>query len=371
LKDVLEYTEDELNNLSTEELEGLLKLSENNESLYNTRQLVEKTLINSVYGAMGNRHFPLFNEDMAAAITGNGRFFIQKLANYIEKRLQQLLPSEKPYIIYGDTDSVYYHIEPFMEMYQEKNPGLSINEYVTWADEFEKKVIQPVIQAVIDDFSFELNAFNKEKIGAEREIIADAAVFTGKKHYFARVRDDEGTRFHDDSPKMKIMGLEIIKSSTPPWSQKYLKEAIPHILDKDETALKDWVADIKKKYLTADLNDIAAVGGVSNLDYQLGDKSVPIGSRAALIHNKYIIDNKLDDKYAPIQAADKCKRLYLIEPNKFNSNIIAYTNESFISEIDCVDYDTNFEKTFLKPLELMVESLNYNLQKETESLDDW
>lgn len=371
MKEVLEYTEEELNKLSDDELDSLLVEAENKESLYNTKQLVEKTLINSLYGALANKWFPLFNQEMAAAITGNGRYFIRKMSNCIEDTLQKMLPQEKPYIVYNDTDSGYFHIEPFMEMYQEKNPGKSINEYVDWADSFEKKVIQPVIQKSIDDFAKELNAYNKEKIGCEREIISDCAVFTAKKKYYARVRDNEGTRYPEDSPKIKVMGLEIIKSSTPKWSQKHLKEAIPHILDKDETDLRNWVNDIKQNFINADLNDIAAVGGVSRIDYDINGKSVPIGSRAAIRHNMFIEKYELTDSYAPIQAGDKCKRIFLQEPNKFNSNIIAYTNDTFIKEIDCVDYDTQFEKNFLKPLELMVEPLDYDLQKETEDLEDW
>ena len=374
MKDVLDYTEDELRSLSTDDLTKLYNEAESKESLYNTRQLVEKTLINSLYGALANRYFPLFNEDMAAAITGNGRYFIRKMSNYIEDALQKLLPQEKPYIVYNDTDSGYFHIEPFMEHFQQKNPGLSINEYVEWADAFEKKIIQPVIKQTIDDFAHELNAYNKDKIGAEREIIADAAVFTAKKKYYARVRDNEGTRYPEDSPKIKVMGLEIIKSSTPKWSKKYLKEAIPHILDKDENDLRNWIQDIKQNFIKVDLNEIAAVGGVTRLDYDLDKDTVPIGSRAAIRHNNYVQKNELTDAYAPIQGGDKCKRLFLVEPNAFHSNIIAYTNDSFVNEIhkcNCVDYDTQFEKNFLKPLELMVEPLNYNLTKETEALDDW
>ena len=373
-KDVLEYTEDELKNLSDDELEGLLALAENGESLYNTRQLVEKTMINSLYGAMANKWFPLFNESMAAAITGNGRFFIQKLAKYIEETLQKLLPQEKPYIIYGDTDSVYYHIEPFVNKYIEQNPGLPINDYVEWADKFEKKVIQPTIEKTIEDFAKQLNAYNKDKIGAEREIIADAAVFTAKKKYYARVRDSEGTRYPDDAPKIKVMGLEIIKSSTPPWSKKYLKAAIPHILDKDENDLRNWIKTIKNEFTQVDLNQIAGVGSVSRIDYVLGEKGIPFGSRAALMHNKYIKENGLEDKYAPIQAGDKCKRIFLQTPNVFGTEIIAYTNDSFVNEIkkfNCVDYDTQFEKNFMKPLDLMVAPLKYDLEKETAELDDW
>lgn len=374
MKDVLEFTEDELRALPTSDLEFLLKKAADGESLYNTRQLVEKTMINSLYGAMANKWFPLFNELMAAAITGNGRFFIQNLAINIEDVLQKLMQQEKPYIVYGDTDSVYYHIEPFVERYIQQNPGLPIGDYVTWADNFEKKIIQPVITKTIDEFAHKLNAYNKDKIGAEREIIADAAVFTAKKKYYARVRDSEGTRYADDAPKIKVMGLEIIKSSTPIWSKKYLKEAIPHILDKDENDLRDWIKTIKNEFIEVNLNQIAAVGSVSRIDYKLGEKGVPFGSRAALIHNKYLKDHNLEDQYAPIQAGDKCKRIFLQTPNVFNSEIIAFTNDSFVKEIlkyNCVDYDTQFEKGFMKPLDLMVAPLNYDLDKETAELDDW
>lgn len=373
-KDVLQYTEDELSALPDAELESLLAQAENGESLYNTRQLVEKTLINSLYGAMANKWFPLFNESMAAAITGNGRFFIQKLAKNIESTLQSLLQQEKPYIVYGDTDSVYYHIEPFVNKYIEKNPGLPIGDYVTWADEFEKKIIQPIIEKTINEFAHQLNAYNKEKIGAEREIIADAAVFTAKKKYYARVRDSEGTRYPDDAPKIKVMGLEIIKSSTPPWSKKYLKEAIPHILDKDENDLRNWIKSIKNEFTKVDLNQIAGVGSVSRIDYVIGEKGIPFGSRAAIMHNKYLKDNNLEDQYAPIQAGDKCKRIFLQTPNIFGAEVIAYTNDGFVKEIlksGCVDYDTQFEKNFMKPLDLMVAPLKYNLEKETADLEDW
>jgi hypothetical protein len=111
---------------------------------------------------------------------------------------------------------------------------------------------------------------------------------------------------------------------------------------------------------------------VSNLGYKLSDKGIPIGSRAALVYNKYINDTNLLNTYNPIQPGDKCKRLFLLEPNKFNSNIIAFTNDNFVKEIgDCINYDTNFQKGFMQPLNLMVNAMNYNLEKETVNLDEW
>ena len=371
MRDVLSYNKDELEELTTAELKLLLQETEYKESLFFTKQIALKTLMNALYGALSNRYFPLFNEEMAAGITGNGRYFIQKLANYIEEKLQEILPQDKKYIVYGDTDSVYFQIEPFMDKFIAKNPLSTIDEQVDWANTFEEQVIQPTIAKAISDFSTELNAFRPDVIGVDREIIADAAVFTAKKKYYARVRDNEGTRYPMDSPKIKVMGLEIIKGGTPPWSKKYLKEVIPHILDKDESDLRDWLHDIKTNFFTAPINSIAAIGGVSRLDYVLGTKGVPFGSRAALVHNQYIKDNNLEDHYQPIQAGDKCKRLFLVTPNKFNSEIIAYTNETFIKEIDCIDYDLCFEKYFLKALNLMVAPLSYDIEKETASLSDW
>lgn len=372
MKEVLEYSEEELRSLPLSDLKLLLSEAEDKESLYNTRQLVEKTLMNSLYGALANKWFPVFNERMAQAITGNGRFFIQLLANNIEKRLQNLIPSEEKYIIYGDTDSVYFTIKPFVEKYKETKPNETIDHYVDWCDNFEKKIIQPLIKDTIIEFSTKLNAYNVDVIGCDREIISDAAVFTAKKKYYARVRDNEGTRYSENDPYIKVMGLEVIKGGTPKFSKKYLKEAIPKILDLSEDELREWVRGVKQKYIAENPNNIAKIAGVNNLDYTWGEKGVPIGARSGLAHNRYITDNNLDNRYELIIPGDKTKRLHLIEPNKFESNVIGYVSENFAKELDgCIDYDMNFEKTFIAPLKLMVDSLGYDIEKETESLDDW
>jgi len=374
MKDPLDYSETELRGLSIQELTVLMATAAKLEQQRKTEQGALKVSINSLYGALGNKYFPLFNEEMARAITANGRYFIRKLANYIEAGLQSLNPCDKDYLIYGDTDSVYYHIEPFMNKYIAKNPGLTMSEYVDFADNFEKKIVQPIIQKCIDDFAHEYHAFNKDIIGCEREVISDAAVFTEKKKYFIRVRDSEGVRYDDDDPYIKVMGLDIIKSSTPVWSKKYLKQSVPKILDETEESLRAWVKSIKQEFIEVNKTDISIIGGVSNLDYELGTKGVPFGARSALVHNKFIKDNSLDNLIEPILPGDKCKRLFLVEPNILNSNIIAYTNEQVLQKLpsSCqIDYDTQFQKGFMKPLDLMTGCLGYNLEKETDNLDDW
>lgn len=370
---VLDLSIDELNAMSTEELQKLHTEAVNGASLHDTSQLVLKLMINGLYGALANKWFPLFNEKMAQAITGNGRFFIRLLANNVNARLQELIPNEEHYVVYGDTDSIFFTIEPFVTIYEQKNPEATLDEKVTFADEFEQKVIEPVIQATIDELAKKLNAYNKDIIGANREIIADSAVFVAKKRYYARVRDNEGKRYPEYAPEFKVMGLEIAKSSTPVWSKQKLSEAIEHILDKSEDELRMWVKGIKTEFTSNHLDNVATVGASSNLDYVLGgEKTVPFGSRAAIVHNNYITENSLEGVYQPIEAGDKAKRIFLVEPNKFESNIIAYQHSGFVNEIqDIVDWDMQWEKGFLSALENMLKGLDYDIRKETETLDDW
>lgn len=104
-KSVLEYTKEELEKLPVEQLKILLDEAKTGERQYWTEQTGLKLIINSLYGAMANRYFPLFNEKMAQAITGNGRFFIRLLSKNIENKLQSMLKSDNPYVTYNDTDS--------------------------------------------------------------------------------------------------------------------------------------------------------------------------------------------------------------------------------------------------------------------------
>lgn len=366
---------------------------------YNGGQTADKLSINSLYGALGNASFILFNEEIARAITGNGRFLIKMVANKVEEHLQSLIPSRSPYVIAGDTDSFYYQIELFVKEYiKQRKAGLEspflskqvftdvnqyvgvsgdieLNELIDFCNQFEIDIIQPQVAIAIKDFATKMNCVRPEVLDAEREIIADVAVFVAKKKYMARVIDSEGKRYHIDDPKIKIMGLELIKSSTPKFTKDKIMEFIPVIFDGDEAMLRSELQRVKKLFIEADLNDIAGVGGVSRIDYQLGDKGIPIGSRAAIVHNEYTRKKGIQGKFNAISAGDKCKRLFLRLPNQFNSNIVAYTNEEFTEELlqhkNIIDYDTNFEKMFLKPLQIMVDSLGYNLNKETDVLEEW
>lgn len=339
-------------------------------------QMTLKILINSLYGACASRHFLLANPDMAAAITSSGRFFIQLTANNVERRLQELLPSDEPYVISGDTDSFYYTLRNMVVRKFGENANASTPGIIDWVDSFEKKVIQKIIQDSIEEYAEILNIADPSQIGVEREIISDRAFFVAKKRYAARVLDSEGVRFSLDDPYIKAMGLEIARSSTPAWVKKKLQESIEVILDNDQYGVRKWRDKTKLQYQDQPLEDICAVQGVSSLDYNINDKGIPQGSKAAIAHNNWVKQQGLEDSIELLQPGEKYKRCYLLTPNRFGTEIISFGDSKIakiIEEDGIFDYQTNFQKQFEQPLERMVESMNYDIRDVPVfgSLDDW
>jgi hypothetical protein len=177
------------------------------------------------------------------------------------------------------------------------------------------------------------------------------------------------------------MGVEIARSSTPPFFKKKLEDSISIIFDGTENEMRDYVKEVKMESMSEPLSNIAKITGVSNLKYNLdkpmyknGTKiAIPINSRAALIHNRVIDNNEeFKTRFNKIQEGDKIKLLYLKLPNPAKSDIIGFVDDEFAETVrDAVDYDKNIEKFFVKPLELMTEPLKWRLENATEELDEW
>lgn len=361
---------------TVEELEYYIETLESAAAGDHITQLTLKILINSLYGALGNRHFLLANPDMAAAITSSGRFFIQLVADNVERRLQELLPSDEPYVKAGDTDSFYYSIANIVKRKFGEDASASTPGIIDWVDSFEKKVVQQIIQDSITEYAEILNIVDPSQIGVEREIISDRAFFVAKKRYAARVLDAEGVRFSLDDPYIKAMGLEIARSSTPVWVKNKLQESISVILDNDQYGVRKWRDETKLQYQNQPIENICAVQSVNSLDYELGEKGIPQGSKAALAHNNWVKQQGLEGEVELLQVGEKYKRCYLLTPNRFGTEIISFGDPKIakiIEEDGIFDYQTNFQKQFEQPLERMVESMNYDIRDVPVfgSLDDW
>ena len=382
---VLEYKREDLEKLTDKQLKQLLHdVNDKADELF-TLQQTNKILINGLYGAQGNKNFILFNEKIAQAITGNGRYFIQLVANNINRILSEKLGKEYEFVNMGDTDSVYYRIEPFVELYKKEHPNADIGEIVQFCDDFEEQYIQPIIQNTIDEFSNTLNAYNPSKISAKKETVADSILAVAKKKYIARLRESESTIYPLDSPKLKIMGLELIKSTTPNFTKKYLMQAVNILLDGTNDQLINFIKNIKNEFLKVNINDIVMVSSTNNLDYDLkGTTPIPIAARASIYYNNYITKNNLLNKYNLIQAGDKVKLVYIKDQNPFASivkrvngknlipNIIAFSNNEFAKLLkDYIDYDVQFEKSFLNPLKIMSVSINYDVEEKIPDVFDF
>lgn len=275
-------------------------------------------------------------------------------------------------------NSVYYHIEPFVnkKFGGDDKANAHNPEVVDWCDRFEQQVIQPIIKDTIKQYSEVLNIFDEDKIGVEREIIADAAVLVAKKKYFARVLDSEGVRYDLNDPYIKIMGLEIAKSSTPKWVKMKLEESIGVILDQDQAGVRAWRDKTRLEFLDQDIEDISMVQGISSLDYNLGDKGVPQGSKSALSHNAWVMQQGLEDEIPLLQAGEKYKRCYIKEPNRFGAEILSYADSKIphiIKKDGIYDYSRNFKVQLEQPLERMVSCMGYRIEDVPmfNNLEDW
>lgn len=373
LKDPLEYTDTELKSLSPKELNELKLKTIDLVDKFNTEQLTKKILINSLYGATGNKFFSLYNPDYASAVTSNGRIFIQQTANMLRERFQKLIPWDKEYIIYGDTDSVYYTIEPFVNKYLEKHPNADTQELTDFCLEVAEKIVQPVIDTSIKTIAERFNCQDSSRMGAKVEVVCDSMINCQKKKYYARVRDEEGVRLDPNNPYIKIMGLELKKSTTPKWVKDTISDAIPILFDGTEKELKDWIKKIKNTYLKAPLWDIAQVASASSLDFKLGDKNIPFGSRIAIIYNQFIKAKNLETSHSYILEREKFRFLRLVKTNPFGTDAIAFKDNKFAEKFlkQYIDYDSMFEKTFLSALSLMCECMGYDVFEKVKALDEW
>lgn len=340
-------------------------------SKYKNLQQVKKICLNSAYGAMGNKYFRFFDVRLAEAVTLSGQLTIR----WIEKKLNQFLNKEfgtqnQDYCLASDTDSVYLNFEPFV-----KNLGTTDqNEICQKINEFIQKKLNKYIADSFTELSQYMNC-ETNKIEMKQEVIANNGFFIAKKRYCLNVLESEGVKYNP--PKLKIMGVEAIKSSTPTFCRKTLKEAIRIILQEGEDVLQKYIQKVKKEFQEQDIEDIAfprTANNISNFisfDGGLYKKATPIHIRGCILYNNYIREHNL--KLPEIRDGEKIKYVYLKVPNLLKKeNIISFPGKlpkEFDEIRNYVDYNTQFEKSFISPLKDMLEAINWT-PKKRRTLED-
>ena len=333
----------------------------------NNVQMAKKISLNSAYGAIGNQYFRYFKLANAEAITLSGQTSIRWIENKLNGFMNKTLKTEgTDYVIASDTDSIYLNVGPLVEtVFGDKQ--VEKVKIIDALDSFCQAKIEPFIDKSYLELAEYVNAYD-QKMQMKRENIADRGIWTAKKRYILNVWDSEGVRYAQ--PKLKMMGIEAVKSSTPAPCRAMIKEALKLMMEGTEEQVIDYIDSCRLQFKMLPPEEVSFPRSVSDVKkYKSSSdiyvKGTPIHSRGALIFNHYIKKNGLDRKYSLITNGEKIKFCYLKVPNKLGQNVISFINE-FPTELGLekyIDYDLQFNKSFLDPLKIILDSIGWNSEK--------
>jgi DNA polymerase elongation subunit (family B) len=333
----------------------------------NNIQMARKIQLNSAYGAVGNEFFRYFRIENAEAITLSGQVSIRWIENKMNSYLNKVLKTEGvDYVIASDTDSIYLNMGPLVECVykgREKTP----EGIVTFLDKICSMELEKYIESSYQELAEYVNAY-EQKMFMKRENIADRGIWTAKKRYILNVWDSEGVRYTE--PKLKIMGIEAIKSSTPAPCRQMIKDTLKIIMTKTEDDVIDFIGKCRKEFNSLPPEEISFPRTANNINkYKsagtIYSKGTPIHIRGSLLYNYYVRKNQLDNKYPIINNGEKIKFCYLKKANPIHENVISFIQQ-FPKELNLtkyIDYEVQFEISFLKPLSTILNSIGWRLEK--------
>jgi len=333
----------------------------------NNIQMAKKISLNSAYGAIGNEHFRYYKTANAEAITLSGQVSIRWIENKMNQKMNNILKTEDvDYVIASDTDSIYLNLGDLVDRVYEGREKTN-ESVVSFLDKVCEKQFEPYIESSYQTLATYVNAYD-QKMFMKRENIAERGIWTAKKRYILNVWDSEGVRYEE--PKLKMMGIEAVKSSTPAPCRTLIKNALKLMMNGTEEDVIDFIDKSRKEFRKLPPEDIAFPRTASNVQkYKATStiyaKGTPIHIRGALLFNHYIKTKKLDNKYSLISNGEKVKFLYLQKPNVIQENVISFIQD-FPRELGLekyVDYDLQFDKSFVEPLKAILDAIGWNVEK--------
>ena len=334
---------------------------------YNNFQMARKIALNSCYGAIGNQYFRFFKLANAEAITLSGQTSIRWIENKVNGYLNNLLQTENTdYVIASDTDSIYINFGPVVTKFLSSKSGEKAT-VVSLLNKVCEEKLEPFIERSYQELATYVNAYS-QKMQMKRENIADRGIWTAKKRYILNVWDSEGVRYSE--PKLKIMGIEAVKSSTPAPCRTMIKDALKLMMNGTEDDVIKFIDDARQRFNKMDPEDIAFPRSVSDVKKHKSHSTIyakgsPIHVRGALLYNHYIKEYGLQNKYSEINNGEKIKFIYLKKANPIRENVISFISE-FPREIGVdkyIDYELQFNKAFLEPLKTILDAIGWNVEK--------
>lgn len=329
----------------------------------NGKQMAFKIMANALYGAISNAGFRYFDLRIAEAITLTGQASDRHVEKVLNEYMNKLMKTEDvAYVVYGDTDSIYLNIDPLV---QRVFPEKSIDETVVFIDKVCSTKMQEQINKSIDEIYSIGNCYERI-MDMKREVIASKAIWTAKKRYAMMIHNSEGI---DYKPyKMKIMGMDLIKTSTPYTVRKQLKEALLVIFEKDQAALYKFIEQAREQFNGMNVEDIAFPRGVSDMEKYQDDETIykkkcPIHNRSALLFNKL---SRSDKNITPIRSGDKIKFVYLKLPNPIREDVIGFPSHSTLPKKfglhKFIDHDKMWESVFISPLKGITDAIKWEVE---------
>jgi DNA polymerase elongation subunit (family B) len=321
--------------------------------------------LNSAYGALGSQYFRFYDLRQALAVTMAGQLSIRWIESKLNEYLNKLLKTDLDYVIASDTDSIYLKLEPLVQSVFPKETR--VDKVIAFMDKVCEDKIQPFIDKSYSELASYVHAY-AQKMQMKREALANKGFWTAKKRYVLNVYNNEGVAYEE--PEMKVMGLEVVKSSTPQIIRERMKETIKLIIDTNETTVQDFIANFREEFKKLPVEDISFPRGVNGIkeytdSVTLYRKGTPIHVKGAILYNEMLKRKELTKKYPLIQDGEKLKFTYLKQPNPVKDIVISYPTrlpKEFDLQ-DFIDYDMQFEKAFIEPIKVILDCIEWKTEK--------
>jgi DNA polymerase elongation subunit (family B) len=339
---------------------------------YNNLQLAKKVSLNSAYGALGSKYFRFYDLRQALGVTSAGQLSIKWIENKINSYMNKLLKTEKDYVIASDTDSIYLRLGELVDKVHPKESN--VQQIIQFMDKVCEQKIQPFIDESYQELATYVNAY-AQKMQMKREGLSDKGIWTAKKRYILNVYNNEGVQYNE--PHMKVMGLEMIKSSTPAAIREKMNTLIKMVMLGTEEEVQDFIQTFREEFKSLPAEDISFPRGLNGLktysdSVTMYKKGTPIHVRGAIVYNHFLKQYKLDKKYPLIQEGEKLKFTYLKVPNHFKESVVSFPGRlpKEFNLQEYIDYDTQFDKSFLEPIKVILDCIDWKTEK-TNSLDSF
>jgi DNA polymerase elongation subunit (family B) len=349
---------------------------------FDRRQLVQKILLNSLYGVLGLTVFRFYDIDNAEGTTTTGQKLIQFTETIANSYYNKILNTKEDYCIYTDTDSVFYSALPLVK---NRFPNADVED-----DKFMTEQILEIAGEVQDYINKSYNYFSSKflnirgdhRFEIKQEMIAKSAFWVTKKRYGQWIINDGGLEVE----KLDVKGLDIVRSSFPPAFRDFMTKVLKAILAKvPKEKIDEFILNFKNNLKDEELDKIALPTGVKGITKYIDKsksgfqsktmftsmkKGAPVHTKASVIYNDLLRHFKVTN-HEPISNGNKVRWVYL-KQNPYNIDGLAYKGYDDPKQIidfinQYIDRDKLFDKALSKKIKMFYDAMSWDMPVEKKN----